>query len=77
MTITTGINIYQASTVVVEAHEVVNQNGGVTKWLTFSVKDAENDEAQSFTVFDVELNDLLIKQALKTTYAVTVEENAA
>ena len=78
MRITTGTNIHHASAVVVEAHTVVSKYGGVTKWLTFSVQNAEGREDADFNVFDLELTDLVIKQAaLKTTYAVTVEEDAA
>ena len=74
MTITTGINIFNASAVIAKAHEVINQDGDVTKWIEFSVQDAENVHEQCFTVFDVELNDLIIKQAAKL---VTVKEAAA
>ena len=57
MRIQTGTNIHHASAVVVEAHEV-----GETKWLTFSVQNAEGREDADFNVFDLELTDLIIKQ---------------
>jgi hypothetical protein len=73
VTITTGINIHQASAVVVQAHSVVDKNGYVTKWLTFSVKNAEDVCEQDFSVFDLELTDLVIKQ----DDALNIEEIAA
>jgi hypothetical protein len=57
MRIQTGTNIHHASAIVVEAHEV-----GETKWLTFSVQNAEGREDADFNVFDLELTDLIIKQ---------------
>ena len=57
MRIQTGTNIHHASAIVVEAHEV-----GETKWLSFSVENAEGREDAHFSVFDLELNDLTIKQ---------------
>ena len=62
MRIQTGTNIHHASAVVVEAHTVVSKYGGVTKWLTFSVQNAEGREDADFNVFDLELTDLIIKQ---------------
>jgi len=62
MTISTGINIHQASAVVVQAHSVVDKNGHVTKWLTFRIKNAEGVPEQDFTVFDLGLNDLVIEK---------------
>ena len=57
MRIQTGTNIHHASAIVVEAHEV-----GETKWLSFSVENAEGREDADFNVFDLELTDLIIKQ---------------
>jgi hypothetical protein len=73
MTISTGITVHHASAVVVQAHSVVDKNGHVTKWLTFSIKNAEGVREQDFTVFGVELNDLIIKQ----DDALNMEEIAA
>ena len=67
MRIQTGTNIHHASAVVVEAHEV-----GETKWLSFSVQNAEGRGDAHISVFDLELNDLTIKQA-----ALRTEEVAA
>jgi|TARA_B110000438_G_scaffold211144_1_gene203175 hypothetical protein len=73
MTIATNITVHHASAVVVEAHTVVNKHGHVTKWLTFSIKNAEGVREQDFSVFDVELTDLVIKQ----DDALNMEEIAA
>ncbi len=67
MKITTGTNIHHASAVVVEAHKVVDKNGHVTKWLTFSIKNAEGLEEAEYSVFDLELTDLVIKQDVLRT----------
>ena len=57
MRIQTGTNIHHASAVVVEAHEVCE-----TKWLSFSVQNAEGREDAHISVFDLELTDLVIRQ---------------
>jgi|TARA_B110000444_G_scaffold7262_1_gene6577 hypothetical protein len=62
MRITTGTAIHHASAVVVEAHTVVNEDGHVTKWLTFSIKNAEGREDAHISVFDLELTDLVVQQ---------------
>ena len=67
MTITTGITVHHASAVVVQAHSVVDENRHVTKWLTFSIKNAEGVREQDFCVFGLGLNDLVIKQDVLRT----------
>jgi hypothetical protein len=61
MTISTTA-IHHASAVVVEAHKVVDKIGHVTKWLTFSIKNAEGNKTADFTIFDLELTDLVVQQ---------------
>ena len=70
MTIRTGINIFNASAVVAEAQTVINKDGQVTKWITFSVKDAEDVHEQCFHIFNVGLDDLIIKQAASSNQEV-------
>jgi hypothetical protein len=65
MRITTGTAIHHASAVVVEVHKVVDKIGHVTKWLTFSIKNAEGHEDAHISVFDLELTDLVVQQDLE------------
>ena len=60
MAITTSTCIHHASKVVVEAHTIVNDHGRETKWVTFSVKNAEGAEEMELTVFDLELSDVFL-----------------
>ena len=70
MTIRTGISIFNASAIIAEAQTVINKDGRITKWIDFSVKDAENVHGQCFTVYDVGLDDLILKQAASSNQEV-------
>ena len=66
MTIRTGISIFNASAIIAEEQTVINKDGQIIKWIEFSVQDAENVHEQCFTVFDLGLDDLILKQAALT-----------
>jgi hypothetical protein len=56
MRMTTTTNIHHASKVVVEEH-----TGETTKWLTFSIRNKDGLEEADFSVFDLDLTDLIIE----------------
>ena len=59
MSIKTTTNIHRASAVVVEEHKCLNEEGRSVKWLSFSIKDRTGYESAEFSVFDLELTDLV------------------
>ena len=58
MRMTTTTNIHHASAVVVKEHKLLDEGGSV-KWLSFSIKDEAGHESAEFSVFDLELADLV------------------
>jgi len=58
MSIKTTTNIHHATAVVVEEHKLLNKGRSV-KWLSFSIKDEAGHESAEFSVFDLELADLV------------------